>query len=93
MSLDHAMDIFGVSKGTFSPSDIKPGYTVTKVQWDGCMATERTEIDIGEVIKHQPSPHNNGRYPGVLIKYDICGVQWEPMAHFRKVNGSLEVWS
>jgi hypothetical protein len=91
--LDHAMNILGVASGNFTIAEIKSGFTVTRVQWDGCMATDRKEVDIGKVIKHMSSPHNNGKYRGVLVKYDGRGEQWEPLAHFRRVDGKLEVWT
>jgi hypothetical protein len=57
------------------------------------MATERHVEAVGDVIRHEPSPHNGGRYPGVIVRYDWLGEIWEPLAHFRKVNGELEVWT
>lgn len=87
--LQHAMKVGGFEIGTFSERDIKPGFTVTKVEWHGCMATERKEVDVGDVVKHDP--HNG--YPGVVVRWDKGGYQWEPLSHFRKVNDELEVWT
>lgn len=89
--MDHALSIFGAGGG-LSPADIKPGLTVTKVQWDGCMATTRKEVDVGEVLRHAASPHDNGRYPGALVKWDEAGERWESFDDFRQVDRNLEVW-
>lgn len=91
--MDHAMNILGACRASFKPSDIKAGHTVTKVEWHGCMAIERKVVDVGEILWHQASLHNNGRYPGVVVKYDKRGQTWEPCDHFRQVNGELEVWT
>lgn len=91
--LQHAMNIFGAGGGWFHPADIKPGFTVTKIDWCGCMATDRRWMDTGEIIRHQPSPHSGGKYPGIVVRWDHGGECWEPLQHFRKVNGELEVWS
>lgn len=56
------------------------------------MATDRRVIDVGEVIRHAPLPHDNGKYLGVIVKWDKSGEHWEPLQHFRQVNGELEVW-
>lgn len=91
--MDHAMNILGACQGEFSKADIKPGFTVTRICWDGCMATNRRVEAVGDVVRHAPSPHNDGRYPGAIVRYDRIGERWEPLAHFRKVDGELEVWS
>lgn len=88
--LQHVMNVAGFSPGTLGPAQIKPGFTVTKVEWHGCMATDRKEVDVGDVIEHRIQ---HGRYGGVIVKYDQCGKRWEPYEHFRKVNDELEVWS
>lgn len=88
--LQHAMDILGVgSDQTFTASDIKPGYTVTKVEWNGCMAERREEVDIGYVVRHV----FRNSYQWVIVNYDERGMVEEPLAHFRRNNDELEVWS
>lgn len=91
--LDHAMNIAGFTQGELKLSRVTPGRTVTKVDWRGCMATERCEIDIGEVVRLAPSPYAAGRYQGLIVLYDKMGELWEPAAHLREVNGALEIWN
>lgn len=86
--LDHAMNILGVGGG-LSLGDIRWGYTVTKVEWDGCMANVRNEVDVGTVVRH----FKKGGYDWVMVDYDKRGMVHEPAAHFRRVCGELEVWS
>lgn len=90
--MQHAMNIGGFGKR--GDLNIKPGFTVTWVQWDGCMATIRNEVDHGEVIQASaPSLHDNGKYPGVIVLWEKGGKQWEPLDYFgRSKGGELEVW-
>jgi hypothetical protein len=85
--MDHVLNLFG--PGGLKPSDIKPGFTVTKIDWRGCMATDRRVDDVGDLVRLL----DHGRYAGAMVQYDKSGLQWEPLDHFRRVNGELEVWS
>lgn len=86
--IDHAMHLLGVGGG-LSLGNIRRGDTVTKVEWDGCMATERKERDIGRVVVHVKVQG----YDFVEVLYAKRGLVQEPASHFRKINGELEVWS
>ncbi len=90
--MQHMMNIAGFTPGKFGPAEIKVGFTVTKVEWHGCMATEREVIDTGEVVRHEMGSTGN-MYHGVVVRYDERGERWEPLDHFRKVDGALEVWT
>jgi len=90
--MDHILNVAGFGPGTFEAADIKSGHTITKIDWDGCMANVRKEIDTGDIVRHAPSPHSNGRYPGIIVKWDKKGERWEPLQHVRRVNGAWELW-
>jgi hypothetical protein len=91
--MDHALNIFGATTGgTFRPNDVKAGAPIKLVQWDGCMATERNEVDEGRVVRHAPSPHNNGKYPGIVVAWSKRGQRWEPLDYVRRAGGKWEVW-
>jgi hypothetical protein len=53
------------------------------------MATVRTEVDVGDLIRYE----KRGRYDGMIVKYDRDGERWEPLDDMRVVNGAVEVWS
>jgi hypothetical protein len=89
----HALNIggFGLPPVLRMP---RAGHTVTRVQWDGCMATERNGQDVGDLVRYESRvlvgiPRS---IDGMVVKYDKLGEQWEPLAHLRMVDGSAEVW-
>lgn len=90
--MQHTMNIFGATKGFFQLDDIKCGMRFEKIQWNGCMATDRDVIGHGVIIRAKPSPHNNGKYAGFTVRYQEDGERWEPADHFRFVGGKLECW-
>ena len=87
--MQHAMNILGAIKGFFQLSDIKSRMCFEKIQWNGCMATERDVIGHGVIVCASPSPHNNGKYAGFKVRYQEVE-RWEPADHFRFVDGKLE---
>lgn len=92
MSIQHAMNIAG-----FCPAIMtlpKPGHTVTRVDWRGCMATERHVEDTGDLLRFEDRKLYGGRGPtrGVVVQYDKLGERWEPLDHLRIVNGNAEIW-
>lgn len=89
--MDHVLAVTG-----FDLKPIKrwpsPGVTVTKVEWDGCMATIRNEIDTGDLVEYSKQKVGDP-IEGIYILYDKAGLRFEPLAHVRIVNGEMEIWS
>lgn len=91
--MDHVMNIVG----NCPPIKIMPkmGWTIVKVEWEGCMATNRVEVDIGDILGYgiQKLVGSFDPVPGIWIEYDKRGTRWEPLDRLRVVNGAAEIWS
>jgi hypothetical protein len=89
--ITHAMNILGVC----APIERmpKPGHTVTRVRWDGCMATDRVVEDVGELLRYEEGRDLVRGHRGMVVRYDKSGERWEPLAHLRIVNGEAEIWT
>ena len=95
--LDHAINIAGFG-GTLTEDDMKKylweGCTVTKISWDGCMATTRNVVARGHVVRLALSPWDK-KTQGVYVQYDgEPKATWESLARFFFVGiaKDAEVW-
>lgn len=90
--MQHAMNVGGFCK----PLKRLPsaGSTIVKVEWNGCMATTRCEVDIGDIIRYEAKQIYGSSKPvdGIIIQWDKRGERWEPLDHLRLVNGAAEIW-
>lgn len=93
--LAHAMNILGgVGPKTLGVKEslalLAPGVTVTRIDWRGCMATDRRVEAVGQVVRHAM---HEGRYPGIVVRYPD-GEKWEPLAYVKFVGPEkvVEVW-
>ncbi len=89
-SLSHQVAIAGGGKSISEKEfvkHLKPGTTVTKVQWDGCMATIRNERDCGEILRHEERQGCRG----VVIAYS-AREGWEALSELRIVGDQIEAW-
>lgn len=69
---------------------LKPGATVTLVEWNGCMAERRDEKGTGTIVRHEKS---EGRYLGFIVRYP-WGERWEPLQYTKFIGPEqrIEVW-
>lgn len=93
MSLfNHVMNLTGFGDNFAAPDKVarllRPRTPITHVRWDGCMATHRHEVRVGELVWPEKL---DGRYPGWRVAYP-SGESWEPEQYMRIVNDKLEVW-
>jgi hypothetical protein len=65
----------------------RPGAEITYIRWDGCMATERTVVKVGTLVR----PEMDHGYPGWIVQY-ADHRQWEPLDYMRVADGKVEVW-
>lgn len=108
--LDHAMHLAGFGEGyTMSTAEmvavLLPGRLVTKVDWRGCMATERREEGTGRVLglsRYGKNGYTNWRNPRGTLGVDIDygkGPNWCTWTDFSRMRFvgrwpyHLEEWS
>jgi hypothetical protein len=87
----HVMNLTGLG-GTLTRdqllSRLRPGTPITRVEWDGCMATVRRETGRGEVL----GPEKCDKYDGVRVRWSDGVEQWQPLDYVRIVGDDVEVW-
>lgn len=73
---------------------LRKGRTVTRVDWRGCMATERHVEKVGKILWRESKQLNDDKwYDGIVVEYD-GNPQWEPLDNVRFVGKKheVEVW-
>lgn len=82
--MQHAMNIGGFGKG--GTIALVPGRKVVAVQWDGCMAHVRKEVDEGTLESGNWVPQERGQpISGVYVNWKKRGRRFEPDSRIRVV--------
>ncbi len=84
MSLDHAMNVGGFGRRVHFPLFSLLGKSVIAVSWDGCMATERTEVGRGKIIRL----HSRELYGGGGRSTPGVDIAWSWRAHGEPTTGN-----
>lgn len=75
---------------------LRPGRQVTRVDWRGCMATERHAEKVGTLKYREQRKLNDNKYwDGIVVRYDGDDYdQWEVLDRVRFVGKTrdVEVW-
>lgn len=91
--MTHVLNLVG-ARGTLTKDQLlrhlRPGTPVTRVEWDGCMATVRRETGRGVVLRESRS--QCGKYDGMMVAWEPGRERWEPLDYFRIVGDDVEVW-
>jgi hypothetical protein len=88
----HVMNLTGHS-GTLTKDQLlrrlNPGISITKIVWDGCMATVRREIGRGVILRIEKK---DNKYDGVIVRWTDGCEQWQPLDYIRIAGDNVEVW-